>query len=228
MNGNKWTLLVVSLGLQTLGVLGINALFFGVFDDLSVSRWVCWAYIHLTYALVVASIYSVNAVPNGHVYAYPKIMTATVYYFISLVLGVGMMVVNFESFVVPIIVFLVFTGLTLKKYLVLMATEARSIANETADRENARFIRRCAGKLSVLKEGTTSLPSRKLIEKAFDAVRSAEVATIPSVAGIEAVIEEEIDKLAAAGSVAPDALKAGTEKIVGLVHRRNAEIRAAK
>lgn len=228
MNGNKWTLLVVSLGLQTLGVLGINALFFGVFDDLSVSRWVCWAYIHLTYALVVASIYSVNAAPNGHVYAYPKIMTATVYYFISLVLGVGMMVVNFESFVVPIVVFLVFTGLSLKKYLVLMATESRSIANEKADRESARFVKRCAGKLAILKDGTTGLPSRKLIEKAFDAVRSAEVTSIPSVAGVEATIEEEIDKLVGASSVAPDTLKTGIERIIGLVRRRNAEIRAAK
>ena len=220
---------IVSIALQTIGILGVNILYFNVFDDLSVSRWVCWGYVHLTYALVVASVFSVKSVTNGHVYAYPKIAVASIYFLVALVVGVIMMAVNCESPVVPLVVFLVFTGIYLKLYLVLMATENRSIANERRDKRYVRFVKLNAERLSAIRDGMRSAEGKKIVEKAYDAIRGAEVTSVPAVAQIEVDIESQIDRIAdMTGSDDVEALRVAVGRFVDLVRRRDAEIRLSK
>lgn len=220
---------VVSIALQTTGLIGLNVFYFGVFEDFSPSRWVCWAYIHLTYALVVASIYSVKAVQNGNVYAYPKIATATVYYLVALIVGVIMMAINFESIVVPIIVFLIFTGIYLKIYLTLMATETASIANEKRDAAQLHFVKLCSERLSAIKDGVQDAACRKLVERAYDAVRSASVTSVPQVLALEQSIEEQIDSLeAAVDSGKSEVVEESVKRLVSTIRKRDAEIRLSR
>lgn len=220
---------IVSIALQTVGIIGVNILYFNVFDDLSASRWVCWGYIHLTYALVVASVSSVKAVSNGHVYAYPKIAVASIYFLVALVVGAIMMVINCESFVIPLVVFLIFTGIYLKLYLVLMTTENSSIANERRDKGYVRFVKLNSERLTAIRDSMGSAEGKKIIEKAYDAIRGAEVSSIPAVAQIEVDIEVQIDRIAdMACSSDGEALRGAVERFVSLVRRRDAEIRLSK
>jgi len=217
---------IVSIALQTIGLIGLNVFYFGVFDNFSTSRWVCWIYVHLTYVLLIAAIYSVKAVQNGHVYAYPKIVTATVYYVVSLVVGVILMVINFESVVVPIIVFLIFTGIYLKFYLTLMATESTSIANERRDHAHLHFIKLCSERILAIKEGVSDQNCRKIIEKAYDAIRGASVTSVPQVAEMEQKIEAQIDALeAAVDSGVSDNVDVCVKSLISSIRRRDAEIR---
>jgi len=217
---------LVSIALQTVGLIGINVFYFGMLSDFSPSRWVCWAYIHLTYVLIIASIYSVKAVKNGHVYAYPKIITATIYYVVSLIVGVVLILINFSSVVVPIITFLILTGIYLKMYLVLMGTESSSIANEKRDRMNMHFIKKVSERLSALRDEVADFKTKKVIDKAYDAVRRAIVTSTSEVAMIENEIEESIDALESAiqgGSTTE--IESCVRKIVVCVRKRDAEIR---
>ena len=217
---------LVSIALQTVGLIGINVFYFGMLSDFSPSRWVCWAYIHLTYVLIIASIYSVKAVKNGHVYAYPKIITATIYYVVSLIVGVVLILINFSSVVVPIITFLILTGIYLKMYLVLMGTESSSIANEKRDRMNMHFIKKVSERLSALRDEVADFKTKKVIDKAYDAVRGAIVTSTSEVAMIENEIEESIDALESAiqgGSTTE--IESCVRKIVACVRKRDAEIR---
>lgn len=220
---------IVSIALQTIGILGFNILYFNVFDDLSASRWVCWGYIHLTYALVVASVFSVKAVPNGHVYAYPKIVVASIYFIIALIVGAIMMIINCDSPVAPLVVFLIFTGIYLKLYLVLMATESSSIANEKRDKRYVRFVKLNAERLSAIRDNMGSAEGKKIIERAYDAIRGAEVTSVPAVAQIEVDIESQIDRIAdLSGSSDMETLRSTVGRFVDLVRRRDAEIRLSK
>ena len=220
---------IVSIALQTIGILGFNILYFNVFDDLSASRWVCWGYIHLTYALVVASVFSVKAVPNGHVYAYPKIAVASIYFIIALIVGAIMMIINCDSPVVPLVVFLIFTGIYLKLYLVLMATESSSITNEKRDKRYVRFVKLNAERLSAIRDNMGSAEGKKIIERAYDAIRGAEVTSVPAVAQIEVDIESQIDRIAdLSGSSDMETLRSTVGRFVDLVRRRDAEIRLSK
>lgn len=218
---------IVSCALSTVVLIGLNVFYFSVLDGFSASRWLCWGYVHLTYALLIASVCSVKAVPNGHVYAYPKIVAAAAYFFAALVVGVVlMMFANFESILVPSVVFLVFTGIFLKIYLTLMATEAASIANEGRDRAYALFVRRCAERVRLVKDGARGADYAKALERAYDAVRCADVTSIPQVAPIERQIEEQIGALeAVAASGAADRVEACAQELVASVRRRDAEIR---
>ena len=217
---------LVSIALQTVGLIGVNVFFFVMLSEFSPSRWVCWAYIHLTYILIIASMYSVKAVKNGHVYAYPKVVTATIYYVVSLIVGVVLILINFSSVVIPIVTFLILTGLYLKMYLILMATESHSIANEKRDRVHMHFIKRLSERLSALRDEVTDFKTKKMIERAYDAVRGAIVTSTPEVAMIENEIEEAIDSLESAtrgGSMTE--IKSCARKIVECVRKRDAEIR---
>lgn len=217
---------LVSIALQTIGLIGINVFYFEMLSDLSPSRWVCWAYIHLTYVLIIASIYSVKAVKNGHVYAYPKIITATIYYIVSLIVGVVLILINFSSVVIPIITFLILTGMYLKMYLVLMGTESTSITNEKRDRMDMFFIKKTSERLSAFRDEVTDFKTKKVIEKAYDAVRGAIVTSTPEVAIIENEIEEAIDALESLiqGSSMTE-VESCVRKIVACVRKRDAAIR---
>lgn len=220
---------VVSIILQTVGLIGVNAFYFGVFEDFSASRWVCWVYIHLTYALLIAAIYSVKAVQNGNVYAYPKIMTATVYYFAALIFGVIMMIINFTSVVVPIIVFALFTGVYFKVYLTLMATEAASIANENRDHAHLHFIKLCSERVMAIKDSARDPGMRKAIEKAYDAIRGASVTSIPVVVPLEEKIEHQIDLLeSAVDSAGAEEVDVCVRDLIANIRKRDAEIRLAR
>lgn len=217
---------LVSIALQTVGLIGINVFYFVMLSDFSPSRWVCWAYIHLTYVLIIASIYSVKDVKNGHVYAYPKIITATIYYIVSLIVGVILILINFSSVVVPIITFLILTGIYLKLYLVLMGTESSSIANEKRDRMDVLFIKKASERLSAFRDEVTDFKAKKMIEKAYDAVRGAIVKSTPEVAIIENEIEKAIDALESeiqGGSMTE--IESCVRKIVACVRKRDAAIR---
>lgn len=217
---------LVTIALQTVGLIGINVFYFGMLSDFTPSRWVCWGYMHLTYILIIASMYSIKTVKNGHVYAYPKIVTATIYYIVSLVVGVVLILINFNSIVVPLVIFLLSTGLYLKMYLVLMTTESHSITNEKRDRMHMCFIKRLSERLGVLRDEITEFKAKKVVDKAYDAVRSAIVASTPEVVEIESEIEEIIDALENAiqnGSMSDVELCA--RKIVERIRKRDAEIR---
>ena len=218
--------ILISLALQTIGLIAINVLYFGVLSDFSLSRWVCWAYIHLTYILIIAAMYSSKTAKNGNVYAYPKIMTATIYYVVSLIVGVILIAINFKSIVVPILTFLILTGIHLKVYLVLMATESHSIANEERDRRHMHFIKKLSERLSMLRNGVNDFKARKVVDKVYDAVRCAIVTSNPEVAMIENEIEEAIDSLERAihlGSMVE--LESCSKKVVECVRKRDATLR---
>lgn len=219
---------IASVALQTIALLLFNLFYFQLVANHTCSRWICWGFVHLAYALLLASAHSVKAAKNGHVYAYPKIWIATGFYLATMLVCILFAIFNLQSVFVTLICTGLLPGIHVGVYLAMMNTEAATIANEQRQAAHYHFIQECASRLELLLNDTDDFGVRKEIEKAFDAIRGSQVISTPSVIPLEAQIQSAIDDLPEAVKKGADETGKSIKALLALIRRRDAEIRMSK
>jgi len=206
-----------------------NACFFTLIDIYSKTRWICYAAVHVAYLLFFVSTQSIPKVKGGNVHGYPKIATAWSYLFVTLLVGIIIIAVNPDSTAWPLVIFVIITGMYLLIYALLMKAEEHSIAADREDARNLYFIRDCSEQLSEIMRQLAGANRKKLVEQAYDAVRNAQVTSIPEAAGVEQKILSKIAELSAALAASPGAEPAPLAgEIIALVRQRDSLIRMSR
>jgi hypothetical protein len=189
----KATNIVIAL----IFIATFNACWFTLVEADSATRWICYAVIHIAYALLWVSAYSIPNVKGGVVYGYPKIWVAYSYFFITLLFGIAIAAINPIAVTWPIVVFVIITGAHLLIYTFLMKSEEHSIASDRESAQNLGFIRNCSQQLQELMRQIPDANHRKQVEKVYDAIRNAQVTSTPQAAAIESQIVVQIEEIQA-------------------------------
>ena len=223
----KSKLALILLGIFTL--LVFNLFFFSIWENMSTTRWICWGAIHAAFALFIAAAHSTKATDDGLIHSYPKMGVAFGLFVIMTISGIVLTIWNPESWKVPVVILAVLAFGGLFTYISMMSAEEATTANVTRDAQRKFFIQSCAERLEEARQLQTDIALRKHIEKAYDAIRGAQVTTVPAVARIETSIEALISKLCGAAETGAAAdVAAAASEIVAAVRKRDMEIRLSR
>ena len=220
----------VALGLLAVLVLAIfNLVFFSVVDNMPVSCWICWGVIHAAGALFVAAARSAKMSGDGLVHAYPKVYVSLSLFATMAVAGMLVGVWNPKSWTMPAAILSLLAFADLFVYVSLGAAEEKTLEDGKQDAADRFFVQSCAERLSAARSAQTNAVARKQIEKAYDAIRGAQVTTVPAVTDIETRIDALVSKLcndSEAGNMA--AIAATVAEIISAVRKREMEIRLSQ
>ena len=206
-----------------------NLVYFSVWEHMSTTRWICWGTIHAAFALIVAAAHSTKAAGDGLVHSYPKMAVACSLFLITVVAGIVLTIWNPESWKVPVVVLSILGFGDLFTYISLMSAEEATAADERCDARRKRFVQVCAERLAEARTAQSDPALLKQIEKAFDAIRGAQIATVPAVAAIETEIVSLVSELCeAAQAGSAEIVSTTASKVVAAVRKRDMEIRLAR
>ena len=206
-----------------------NLAYFSIWEHMSASRWICWGAIHVAFALFVAAAHSTRSTEDGLIHSYPKMAVSFSLFLIMAIAGIVLTIWNPGSWKVPVVILAILAFGDLFTYISLMSAEEATAAAEQRDGRQKFFVRACAERLAEARSAQSDPALRKQIEKACDAIRGAQVATVPAVAGIEAEIHELVSKLCGAAEAGSAETVATTaSEIVAAVRKRDMEIRLAR
>lgn len=197
-----------------------NVCWFAIIEIATATRWICYAAINISYLLLWMSMHSIPEVKGSFVYGYPKVGVASFYFFLVLFFGVVIAFVNPASSAWPIVIFTVITGGFLLMYAALMKSEEWSIANDKKDDVHLYFIRNCSAQLHEIMMQSSDSKQRKQVEQVYDAIRNAQISSVPQAAAIESQI---VLKIAEIQSFIGDILKqkSAVNEILTLIRQRD-------
>lgn len=220
----------VALGLLAALVLVIfNLVFFSIWENMTASRWICWGVIHAAGILFAAAAHSTKMSDDGLVHAYPKMATAFGLFLTMTIVGILVTIWNPSSWKVPVVILSIFAFADLFIYTSLMAAEEKTIADDRRDARHKFFIQSCAERIAEARMSISDAALRRNVEKAYDAIRNAQVTSIPAVAEIEERIESLVAKLCGeAETGAATEVAATVSEIIAAVRKRDMEIRLSR
>jgi len=175
----------LSTSMTALFVVVFNIGFFATVSEFTAARWVSWLFIHLAYALLIVSGRTVSVQMGGLVYGYPRIVIAAACFGAEFVLGLLFILANPSGAVFPFLAQLVLVSGFVFIYLTLLKSEGASTAFEQKSRRELLFIRDCSLRLQAAMKAAEDHDARGNIEKLYDAVRNAQIKSIPEVADME-------------------------------------------
>ena len=219
----------LSGAMTALFVVVFNIAFFATVSEFTATRWVSWLFIHLAYALLIIASRTMWRAGNGLVFGYPKIIVAGSCFLAEFCLGMLFILANPSGVTFPFLIQLILVAGFVYIYLALLMSEGHTTVVQQKAARELHFIRDLTLRLQAAMKAMDDPVQRKDIERVYDAVRNAQVTSIPSVADIE----EELLKLADAISDAvtnntPDEIPGLVKKSQALVIKRDNAIRLAR
>ena len=221
---------ILSLLIQSIFLIVFNVWYFAIIDKHSDTRWLCYWAIHLAYFFLIASIFFTPTKKGWAVHGYPKMDIAHSCFVVTLLLSIIFALINTEKITVPLILLTFELGAFVLPYLILLKSEAHVELNEKKDAKNLRFIRQCSARLQGIMNSISDSKVKKEIEKAYDAVRSAQVVSVLGAETDETNIIGEIENLRTAtvsgGNL--NEVSVTVKKIIELVRLRDDTIRMSR
>ena len=206
-----------------------NVVFFSVWEQMSVSRWICWAAIHAAGALFAAAAHSTKMSDDGLVHSYPKMHVAFAVFSTMVLVGGFVSVWNPASWKIPVVLLSLFAAGDLIAYIALMSAEEQTNAGRKADARQRRFLLAGAERLAAARDGLSDPSRKKLLETAYDAVRAARISGVPDAAGHEAAIEALVTRLCeAARNGGGEDLPETVRELVAAVRKRDSDARLSR
>ena len=183
-----------------VAALIFNWFFFQFVSPISSSQWCCYAAVHLAFVSVLFVACSISHEKDGLVYGYPKIGAVLCSCFCTLLVAVAAIVfiaINPLSIVYPLSIFFLIWGAGITFFLSFEWAERTTRQSEQVDKNNRVFFRECSQQLEQILFSVKDIGKRKEIEKVYDALRSAQITTVPEAGALEQLILENIGKLPA-------------------------------
>ena len=228
MNEKNKQIIVSILGALIFPIL-FNVIFFFSISNFTPTRWISYAGIHLAYLFYQLSVCSIPKVNGGAVYGYPKILIALSLFFAELIVGVIFILINNNSYVFPLVVQALIVSGKISFYLLLMLSESHSIESDRIDAKNIHFIKNASYNLENTLKLVSDQKLYKTIETLHDAVKSAQVRSIPD------VYDEECKLMEIINEINLDVVTGDKEKIqplvakgMSLLNSRNSKIKLSR
>lgn len=182
---------------EAIPIAAFNIAFFLLTEDFTASRWIGWACLHVSYLSFVVVLRGVRSAGRKTVFGYPKASVAFGLFLATLVAFVGVFVVNPEAEKWAVVVEVVTTAWLGVMYFSLDVAEDATRRSEDVVRRHYAFIATTAQTIGEARRLFADAGHRKAVERAYDAVRNGNVASVPMAAGVEAEISVAAERLAA-------------------------------
>lgn len=204
-------------------IVVFNVLWFATVEIQSTTRWVCYSLIHISYLLLWASVCFIPKTRSGFVHGYPRIAVANSYFLLTLITSTVTAAINPNSALWSIIP----AGIYLTIYAVLLKAEEYSNASDINDQVQLNFIRHCAEQLQETMHQITNAKQRKQVEQVYDAIRNAQVQSVPQAATVESMIISKAGEIhAAVGDIGKR--QSAIEETLALIRQRDSLIRRSQ
>lgn len=219
----------LTLLLFSIFVVVFNVIFFMFCDSFSATRWISYVIIHLAYGIKVYTCMKMPNAKGSAVYGYPRIYIASIYFISELIIGILFILINNDSPKYPFLVQFILFALFIIIFLILVIADKHSIANDQEDSCNIYFIKDASYRLSETMSQINDRELQKNVEKLYDAVRSAQVKTIPEVADMEAKLMYAIDSICSSALTGKkDEVKELVAESIIQLNSRNSRIKLSK
>lgn len=181
---------------EAIPVAAFNIVFFLLTEDFTASRWIGWACLHVAYLAFVVVLRGVGSAERKAVFGYPKAGVAFWLFLATLAAFVGIFVVNPEAEKWAVVAEVVATAWLGVMYFSLDVAEDSTRRSEGVVRRHCVFIATTAQTIGEARRLFADAGLRKVVERAYDAVRNGNVASVPMAAEVEAEISVAAGRLA--------------------------------
>lgn len=206
-----------------------NVLFFAYPIKRTAFTWICYAFIHLAYFLLVYAIYFTNESSQQYRNRTTVIPVTAIYFVIELIVGVTLIILQSILFIVTLrarhalmiqgLLFVVFFAIAL--FLLLANRHDEQV--ETVQAIERQFIQGSAESVRALLDKGPSLKANKAIEAVYDKLRTSPVASSPEAQQIEAQIRSRVHALS--NMTTEEEILGATSEIMDLIQTRNSVLR---
>lgn len=206
-----------------------NLVYFWLVSEMSASRWVCWSAIHIAALLFGLAAHSASSSDDGLVHAYPKMNVALHFFLIMVGAGIMFTLFNPSSWRGPAVILTILGAMDLFVYIALMSAEEASAATARRQSAEVRSIRGVAAPLDIARRDARTPGMRKLLESAWDAVRTAQVRSSPDVAFLETRIADLAEQLARVADMGDESSAQDlANQLIRTVRERQAILRTSR
>lgn len=215
------------LMVELLPIAAFDTIYFLLVEDFSNSRWIGWGCCHVAYALLVASFRQTKSANSATVYGYPRIAISYALFLMVLVAFAIIFYTNPVKGKWPAIIEIVLTVGYLCYYFAVNEAELSARELEAKRRRDHSFVKECSNALLSAKNITSDSQCWKIIECAYDAVRSGDAVSSSATCEIEDKIRAHISLLIRSASAGEQArIKDLVTDIVNGMAMRQGIIRA--
>ena len=206
-----------------------NLVYFWLVSKMSASRWVCWSAIHIAAILFGLAAHSATTTEDGLVHAYPKMNVALHFFLVMVGAGIVFTLFNPSSWRVPAVILTILGATDFFVYIALMSAEEASAATDRRQAAEVRSIREVAAPLDIARRDARTPGMRKLLESAWDAVRTAQVRSSPAVATLETRIADLTAQLGRVADVGDEsAARDLANQLIRTIRDREAILRSSR
>ena len=173
-----------------------NWFFFWLVGSPSGVQWFCWAVLHAV--LAVALIFGVRTSWKGDLSALlltPAYILAGITVIVTAALSCGFIVMNPGNPMVPLTAYVILFAAAAGIFVTWGSVSKDIKSSEAADKSDRMFLRRCAAVVESIIQSESDLDRQKELEIVYDALRSAQITSIPEVRTLETQIENDVNLL---------------------------------
>jgi hypothetical protein len=223
MTGRK----ILGLFLQLLFLIGFNVVFYVLGgSEHNTSTWLSYTFIHVAYVvLMLVSFFNWQG-GNNPILHYPLISIALVYFIVEFIVGVVLILIAPENFIptllIQLILLLIFTFVFIANLITNKATSEAESKHEL----EIDFKRQAAIQVKLILDKVNQPETKRVVEKAFDALNSSPVKSNSSVSALETQIIDQIHSLAYTVETGDhNKLQNQAQELISLVSQRNAQLK---
>lgn len=187
-----------TLSITTLAFIALvfNWFFFWLYAPPSEVQWLCWGMFHA--ALVGVLIFASRAVWTDDLSALlktPSAVLAGLTVIVTAAMSFGFIAWNPESPMIPLTGYVILFGAAIALYVSWRSIGASIQNSSAADKSGLTFIRQCVLAVEYIIQTEPDLNRQKELETISDALRSAQVSSIPETKALETQIENDVNLL---------------------------------
>ena len=180
---------------EAIPVIAFNIVFFLLTNEFTLSRWIAWACLHVAYGVYVVSLRGVESDDRKAVFGYPKAGAMFAMMLATLVAFAVVFIVNPVSEKWPVVIEVLLTAGLGVVYFSLDVAEVATRGSEEILKRHYVFIATEAQKIDEVRKSVKDLTTRKVLERAYDAIRNGNVISARGATEIESRIVMLVDRL---------------------------------
>ncbi|MDL2241994.1 hypothetical protein LJB91_03715 [Bacteroidales bacterium OttesenSCG-928-L03] len=212
---------ILWIALDSIFLIVFNVAFFLLAGtDNSTSVWIAYGFIHFSYLMLLLTPLCVKKGSASADYERPLYLFSTIYFIMTLLVGIAFVYFAPESNTAVILVNLIITGIYLVMFIGSMITNEDTATNREKHEAELKYVKEVGSLLNSLVKQISDADTARKVQDTYYFINSSPVASDSSVREIELNVIEEAGRLA-------DAVYANNiEKInelAGRIHRLGSE-----
>lgn len=209
--------------LNAIFIVVFDVVFFLLVDPVSDIQWVSFIFLHISYLVVL---FFTNYMRNGKtdvVLGYPVIYLSVVYFVLTFVLTLAVVIFEFASVKVTFILHFILLGIYLFLLFSNLLMNKHTEQQMAVERKNISFIKENIATLEQFKSSSVAATERNKIEEIIELLKYGQVISTNESVDLEYSIRMQINDLL---STSADELPAKLNAIKDLIKRREVVIKS--